>query len=297
MKTYFLSRFDLDLQVGNERISLKNGDVVLYDGFYSGDISVNSKDRDFDSYSFCYDECVNGFYDFVCCKKLSGDSWFFELKPKHVFNPCKVVKKIINFEKQIYMVESYNSNIVNVYTPNQKYSINKAEFIDFNYEIKEVKKKIMILCFNYEYCKHYFIFDTERLLFNGQLKEINIKDNHLILLKDDISCYGQKMVIDINLQDNTEERYFVYADNRKFYEDIDILYLFLDAVKIKNYDICKQYLSAELCDIDKDSLFDFFDDFEEYMFIEKDCILEKNNEVTKVVHFDVLNDKIVNIYD
>lgn len=293
---YFLARFDLTLQLSDNEITIKNGEIVFLEEVYNSDVFVKSRDKHIDSYTFNLDECLSGEHNYVKTIKLADDSCLIELKPKYAFS-LDVHKKIIEFEKQMFLIEIYNSNLIKIYSPYQSYTIDKKGFIEFNYEIKMIGKKVLFLCFKFETENYYCIFDDSKLIYEGVLKEINIKDNHLTLLNDDISCYGQKRVLDFNLKDNTCDTYFVYGDDREVYKDIDNTYLFLDAVKIKNYSLCKAYLSNELCEFGEEVLFEFFGDFDNYIFIEKSYVLEKNNEVTKVIHFEVLNDIIVNLYD
>ena len=61
-------------------------------------------------------------------------------------------------------------------------------------------------------------------------------------MQEDVSCYGQKRVVEFDLKSGEVEKYFVFADDRKVFKNINVLYLFLDAVKIKNYALCKEYL-------------------------------------------------------
>lgn len=296
MKIYFLARFDLNINVNENVISLRNDEIALLDEMYDGDIFVESKDIYLNSYSFTLQQCMNSEHNFINFKKLVDNSYLLELKPNYIYLPNAIQKHFIEFENEIYCVET-NCKWIQIYTPNYTYFIQKQDLISFNYEIKTINKKILFLIFNFERDNYYYIFNSHKLMYGGILKEVNIKDNHLIVLNDYKSCYGQKRVIDFNIKDNTEENYLVYNDDRSVFTDINILYLFLDALKIKNYDLCKQYLSGELCEIDKECFFEFFKDFDEYRFIDDSCIIEKNNEVIKIVHFEVFNNKILNIYD
>ena len=116
----------------------------------------------------------------------------------------------------------------------------------------------MFLNFEFKDVKYCFIFDSEGLLYSGPVKEINSTENRLTILQQDISCYGQKRVFDFDLKENTSRSYLVYSDDRKVCEEIGLHHLFLDAVKIKNFNLCKQYISQELVKIEEELFFEFF---------------------------------------
>ena len=297
MKTYLLARFDLTLNIFNESLDLKDGEIAFLENQNIDKVVVKSKEKYFESYTFDINECLRSECDFVRIKKLNNQNLLIELLPKQVFLPKNIQKKVILYEEHMFCVEVYNGIIIKVYTDSGEYTLTKKGIKNFRFDIINCHKKLLFLIFNFEDNNYYFIFKGTELIFSGFLKEFNIKDTHLILLNDDVSCYGQKQVLDLDIKENTQQRYFVYGDDREVFDKIDTLYLFLDAVKIKNYEICKQYLSNDLCEIEEDSFFEFFENFDEFRFIDDVCILEKNNEVIKIVHFEVLNDKIVNIYD
>ena len=297
MKLFFLARFDLELKLYDNSTYVKSGDIVYLDEIPKVEIFVKSRANNFESYSLSFDGCLNNEYSYAVLRKIKNDIYLIELKPKYIFLPAEIQKRVINFDNDLYLVEMHNSKLIQIHTPKEKFILNRKDFIEFNFEIKTVGKKLLFLRFKFKDGDYYYIFNSEKLIFNGLVKELNIQGTHLILLYDDISCYGQKRVVDFDLKEGKEEKYFVYGDERIVCKDVSSLYLFLDAVKIKNYALCEQYLSKDLCGLDENSFFEFFEDFDNYMFIENECVLEKNNEVIKVIHFEVLNNVITNIYD
>lgn len=293
MKTYLLARFDLTLYALDESLDLKPNEIAVFEKESDFELLVKSKNKNFDSYNLN----VKSKCDYVTMYDLNSGSRLVELKPKYIFSPFNVKKKIINFEGQIFLIEILSNNLIQIYAEQESYLLCKNDFIDYSVEIKTCRDDLLFLCFKYKEGDYFYIFTKNNLLYQGLTKEINIKDNHLIVLKDDFSCYGQKRVIDFDLKEDTVKSYFVYSDEREICEDIGVLYLFLDAVKIKNHQLCKKYLSQELCELDESGLFEFFEEFDEYEFIDNACVLEKNNEVVKIVHFEVRNNQIVNIFD
>ncbi|MBQ8430337.1 MAG: hypothetical protein IJX26_00110 [Clostridia bacterium] len=195
--------------------------------------------------------------------------------------------KEIKFNNETYKIEFYNqfNGLIQIFNNKDKYLYKFKENFGLDYYIKTIcdKQFLFVKIFN-DNKQIYFIFDKSKLIFSGDVKEINITLEKLIIMRNDINCFGQKRVVEINIKEDKLEEYLIYYDERKHLENINFLYLFLDAIKVKNYDSCCCYLSNELKAIDKDSLFGYFDDFDDYLFIEDACLLKKNNEVIKIVH-------------
>lgn len=294
MKVFFLARFNLEIEIAEQVQKVKCGEIFYLDDIPTALIFV--RDLNGVGYSFYFENCLNNELSFAKLRKL-GKDYLIELKPNMQFLPTEIQKKVIAFDENLFLVEIYNSKFIQLHTTKQTHNLSYDNFQSFNYYTKIIEKKLLFLVFNYINKSYYYIFDNTGLMFKGFVKEINIKDNKLIILQDDVSCYGQKRVVEFDLNSGEVEKYFVFADDRKVFKNINVLYLFLDAVKIKNYALCKEYLSTDLCDIDEESFFDYFEDFDNYFFIENCCVLEKNNEVMKIIHFEVFNNKIVNIYD
>ena len=54
----------------------------------------------------------------------------------------------------------------------------------------------------------------------------------------------------------------------------------------------RKVVDEELKRMNEQDFFEFFQEFDEYFFIGNSCVLQKNNEVIKIIHFDVLNNII-----
>lgn len=296
MRLYFLARFDLVIEINQVSTFLKSGDIVYLDDIPKQEFLITSKDRYSDNYSFNLENCLNNELSFVCVRKINS-GYLIELKPRYIYMPAQTHKKVIGYEDSLYLVEQYGTNLIQVFSPKECLSMIGDDLIGFEYEIKNIGKKILFLQFNFKQGKYCYIFNNQNLIFSGYVEEINVKENHLIVLCADQSCYGQKRVIDFNIKDDKQEEYFVYGDDREVFDEIDMPYLFLDAVKIKSSKLYKQYLSQDLREINEKDFLSFFEDFDDYRIIENDYLLEKNNEVIKVVHFEVFNNIITNIYD
>ena len=297
MKIYFLARFDLCIQMEAFSVVLKSGEMALLDEMCDGSILVKSMNNNLDSYAFKIKECLKSKCCYIGYYVVDIESILIELKPKHIYSPTNKRTQAISFNGKIFLIELCYGSLVKIDCPDKSYYINKSNLLNFDYDIKKCYKDLLFLTFKFDACDHQLVFSEEKLLINDTVKEINIKDDHLIMLIEKTSCFGQMKVVDIDLKEGTDTSYFVYTDDRKVFKELDIRYLFLDAVMINNFNLCEQYLSAELKDIGEEFYFEFFQDFEEYRFIENACVLEKNNEVIKIVHFEVFDNKIVNIYD
>lgn len=304
MNIYFVAGFDLILEFKNEKISVKQKEIIKCSNLFDGEIIIRPEN----------DNCELMSYTIDCNKILVGKNSKFEvfnlnnndklifLKPFVYYNPLNLECKNITACGTNFLINIYNQNYGLAQIIYNSNCINFV-FNDINFTCEEFIKKIdnkeflFIKLSQLNESDFYYIFNQENLVFEGKIKDINITNSKIIILKNDITCYGQKNVVEYNVKDKKSEEYLVYYDSRNICKKIDIKYLFVDAIKIKNYELLKDYLSSDLKDLPEENFWLFFGLFDDYLFIENNCILYHNNQIVKIVKIEIKNNTIFNLSD
>lgn len=227
-----------------------------------------------------------------------GKDLLIELKPLVYYSPLNLNISNINYNSQDIKLSFYNQTNSLIQINYNHNLINKCFFNPitvehFTHQI--ASKEILFIKLKAQYKEYYLIFDKDKLLFEGYLKEINIDKTQLILLKDNISCLSIKQVINFNLETTSKEEYLIYYNKMQVDKELDIKYLFLDNCLVNNFEQAQNYLDNELKCIQPEVLKQFLGEFDNYYIIKEFCLLEKNGELQKVLQFSINNNLITNI--
>ena len=106
MKLFFLARFDLELKLYDNSTYVKSGDIVYLDEIPKVEIFVKSRANNFESYSLSFDGCLNNEYSYAVLRKIKNDIYLIELKPKYIFLPAEIQKRVINFDNDSALIIS-----------------------------------------------------------------------------------------------------------------------------------------------------------------------------------------------
>ncbi len=148
-----------------------------------------------------------------------------------------------------------------------------------------------------------------RVLFEGLVHKIEVEDKKITLLKKAKDFAKQATVEEYEIENNKiklSEEYNVYLENQAKIANNRLLipFAFLQAVKQKNYDLARNYLSAELTEVLKDEhLKAYFGNFqavkqaiyEQHPSNKIAIIYEDDVNVAKVFEIEFLENKITNI--
>lgn len=285
MNIYFCAKHDLRLACENGFIDLKKDEIAFISASLNQKFEVVPKDKSLGSYQVDNSQAHN----------LFDGNKLIELSPCYTFCPRETKKKIVCYKSEYGLIE-YGNSYAQFHIQNQSFFLDEEiNGVDTSV-IKISGKEVLLVKFDLVGCEYCYLIDDNELVFEGKIKEINVGTEKISLLKSGNNIYGQNLVFEYNVKEKTKNQFLVYLDERKVCEKLDIRYLFLDAIMIRNYGLCKKCLSENL-NIEEDDLFEFFKEFDSYYFIEQSCILEKNNEVQKIVNFVVQNNKIIDILD
>ena len=133
-----------------------------------------------------------------------------------------------------------------------------------------------------------FLVKDDKLLWEGCFKEINVLEKEILILEDNESCLGEKLVIKYIVSDKKFEKYPVVYKKKKL-EFLSPVPAFLDCIMLHNYTQMKKLVSDDLIDFCCEKINDFCGDFDDYIFIENFCVLTKNFEAQKVLCFKISN--------
>ncbi len=223
-----------------------------------------------------------------CIVSLFDDNLRVQYKEINI-NKKLINNKINNLKNNSNINCKNNLNINYENNINNKYIKNKYKINIFDKKIKN--NLILFICLENSIKKYYIILNNTHILFDSYLKEININDN-LIILDDNINCLGEKTVFDFDLENNVAKKYAVEYKNKIPPNDVAIK--FLDAVKVGNQKLAKECLSL---DVDVLAVQEFLGEYDDYLKIENCYILLNNFEITKAIKFEIVDNKISNIYD
>lgn len=281
MNIYFKAKYDLQIEFGQEKLNLKADQMAQ--------VNASSEDK---FLVVCKNICY-----YVSAKdgiKLLDDSVLIYLNKCFELDLNKVKRKIIKKDEDFIFIE-WTENSFTLQSSYINYVL-KCGITDVQVETKHiVNKKVIFIKIYSNNAMRCLILD-DNLIFEGKVKEINIDNDNIVILKDDNVLYGQNRVVVYNVKDEKKESFLVYLDDREVCFDIDIRCLFLDAVMIESNTFVNKCLDKNL-NISLENIKEFLGDFDNYYFIEENVILEKNNEITKVVNLVVNNDKICDILD
>ena len=295
MKVYLWARFDCKIETEQQTLSMRANDIYFFESNNARFFVSPTSCEELLSYSF---ELNNGelFSSFLTSKKV-GSNLIIELKPLIYYSPKNLEIQNIKYNSSNLQIHLYDQafSLCKIFYNNThtKTFCNNVKLSHFTKTIAGIEILFIKLIVGSR--QYYYIFNKKNLLFEGYIKEINIKEKTLILLIDDINCYGEKRVKTFNLETNEQEQYLIHYDNRNIYLNLDINYLFLDAIMVQDFNKAKAYLSSDLRFLDSDILAQFFGDFDSYQLIENCCFLQKNDELTSIIQLAIKDNLIYNI--
>jgi len=296
MKVYFYSRFDCKLESENENVIMRANEIYFIENKNARFFLMPISSGELFPYQF---ELFNGelLSSNLTSRKINNDL-IIELKPFVYYNPKNLEIKTISYnlkEIKIYLYHQPHS-LIQIYFEDDIITNNFYSDFKFSHFSKKIDNtEILFIKLEFQEREFYYIFKSKEKIFEGYIKEINIKDKHLIVLLDDINCYGEKRVISINISTDEKEEYLIHYDNREVYLNLDIKYLFMDAILLSDFEKAKAYLSNDLKFLDDITLKQFFGEFDSYQLIEDVCLLEKNGELHSLIQFTIQNNIIINI--
>ncbi len=249
--------------------------------------------------------------------KFPHNSLLMIVRPKQILypKPFNIKTKIVNFANQSHTLYYSKNDKFTVRIENQDLRYIDIDFdkkiIDLN--TKSVNDKLFIYSKTSENT-----FITCLLSYKNKeyeilkLEEVNLLEsdkNEILTYKNANDFCHHGVVCKYNFDKEFKfEKDLVYNENQPFYTHQKELipYAFLDAVKIKNYDLAREYLSSELSNKLKDNhLSRFFGNFlfshqslcKDNNINEIALIYEKDDEkYAKIYSFDINSDnKITNI--
>ena len=296
MKVYFWAGFDLKLECENESVIIKEGEIFFTNVFNAHFFVTPLNQTVLLPYTI---DIKNGelLHTYACSKKIDEDL-FVELKPFIYYSPQNLeIFNIDYYEKQL-IIHYYNQSFscVKLFYNNQAFTFNSTSNCKVNYFTKTIaNKEILFVKLSVKDKEFYYIFKQNEKLFDGYIKDINIKDKTLILLVDDVNCYGEKRVKNFNIETAETNDYLIHFDKREICLNLDVAYLFLDAIMIDNFNTAKNYLSNDLKILDNKIFKTFFGEFDRYLIINNHCLLIKNGELYSIIQLTIKNNLIINI--
>ncbi len=137
---------------------------------------------------------------------------------------------------------------------------------------------------------------------------ISEKQNKVTTIKNLCDFGHHAIKTTYNLKDMTFSQQLTSTNSPQVATRLELIpYAFIDAIKVKNFDLARKYLASELSNkLDDDHLSTFFGDFVEcFQNIKNDASFNKislfygKNQVqnAKIYHFEFDGNKIVNIYE
>ena len=297
---YILAEFDLTVEIVDKVVKIKKDEMFMLSSLFNIKIKVKPTDNVYlEEYEILVSHLNAQKSEYYDIREFSK-GYLVVLKPKRRLFQTNYFEEELSLPKTEikirYFKQSYG--IIQVFFKNIKYEFkwgNDLQSLNcFTKKIADKRFAFIEINSNKKYC---FIFSETKLIYEGYIKEINETANELLLLADEHNCYGQKTVHKISVKADKQEKYLVYYDEREVNKSFDIRYLFLDGVLLGSSELALPYLSSELKLLDFNLLSSYFENFDDYIFVEDNCLLKKNTEVFKIVHFDISNNLITNIYD
>lgn len=299
MVYYLLSSFDARLKFNTEQIDIRSGDIYYFNCDSEQEIEVVSFNA---RISMSYNVFINRNNCYAGKTKvinLNQEEILIQLLPlPYLDRECRK-SNIYMYDGFPCIVELYDSIPNSVCVKYKELNICN-NLINNNYKINIFEKKIknnnlLFICFENNIKKYYIIVNKDNLIFKGFIKEININENNLIILLDNINCLGQKKVIEYDVDKNTQECYAVEYEKKII--DCPIEIKFLEAVRVCNRKLTSECIGGELAGATIEDINEYLEEFDDFIEIEKSYILIKNFEAIKCIHLEIIDNKIVNIFD
>lgn len=297
MKIYLYASFPCKIIINEECFNMEVGEALCLTGILEGCVKILPESNNLEKYEVDLKSIIKS--SNIKCLKIGCHTLFCQLIPKVTYsieNENYLIQKNFNVTCLIrYFVGEYSyfSLFINNFSIKRKmYNVKSC----FSYTKKVQNEEFLFVVVNMENKNYLFLVKDDKLLWEGCFKEINVLEKEILILEDNESCLGEKLVIKYIVSDKKFEKYPVVYKKKKL-EFLSPVPAFLDCIMLHNYTQMKKLVSDDLIDFCCEKINDFCGDFDDYIFIENFCVLTKNFEAQKVLCFKISNNLIVDIID
>ncbi len=252
---------------------------------------------------YCIERGDNTQYLVVGC---NGESPF-------VFNFCtgqNVMKIEYNADEYYYLYGltnntfvttiKFNTHTVNLTINNKLYITIGGEKVcdeicdNIEYSHYEIRKNTLVIFFKGKR-DYVVILRDKELMCASHYDEINMIDGELVFMCRCRDSLNHGKVFSLN-KNNEYDSYLVYLnDNAVQTKDEFVPLVFLDAVRVGNYKYANKLLDDSIRLEDDKKLSDFFEDYDDYLVLDRAYALIKKNTLVGIYQFEISNSKIINI--
>lgn len=297
MKIYLYCPFECDIKTFFETIHAKAEDIFCLTDYFDELIEICPKSEGLKSYKFSISKILTNKH--IKAIKIDEDLWFCQLLPdvEYLVDDENIMPIKIGDEECIirYFVGEYGYFSFFGKDVFIKRKIRQIKSLSFSNK-KIAQKDYLFVIINCGEKKYLFLLDKKQLIWDGYFKEINILENEILILEDNNSCLGEKLVVKVDAGANKITKYPVIYKKKSLEFSSPIL-AFLDSIIVHDYSQMKKYCAIDLTEICNENILLFCGEFDDYLLLDEGCVLLKNFEAQKVLRFKVENNVIVDIFD